>query len=191
MTPEATAAPPKAVIFDRDGTLVENVPYNGDPALVRPVPGAGEALALLRAHGVRTACATNQSAVGLGLISADDVRRVNSRVDELIGPLDAWAVCPHVPGDGCACRKPAPGLVLEAAARLGVPVRACVVIGDILSDVTAATAAGARGVLVPTPLTEPDEVRRAPVVRPDLLTAVRSLVPRPDGEFTAREAVRS
>ena len=74
---------------------------------------------------------------------------VNQRVDELLGPFGAWAVCPHDAADGCACRKPAPFLVRQAAAELGVDPADCVVIGDIGSDVAAAHAAGARAVLVP------------------------------------------
>ena len=164
----------RAVLLDRDGTLVEDVPYNGDPALVRPMPGAAEALALLRSRGVPAAVVTNQSGIARGLVSWDDLGRVHARIDELLGPLNAWAICPHGPDDGCACRKPAPGLVLDAARRLGVSPAECVVIGDIGSDLGAARAAGARGILVPTPVTLPEEVRAAPVVAPDLLTAVRT-----------------
>ncbi|GAA2424285.1 HAD family hydrolase [Streptomyces macrosporus] len=166
----------RAVLFDRDGTLVEDVPYNGDPALVRPMPGAVEAMALLRSRGVPTAVVTNQSGIARGLIGWDDMGRVHARIDELLGPVNAWAVCPHGPDDGCACRKPAPGLVLDVARRLGVAPAECVVVGDIGSDMGAARAAGARGVLVPTPVTLPEEVRDAPVVAPDLLTAVRAVL---------------
>ncbi|MFP8908229.1 D-glycero-alpha-D-manno-heptose-1,7-bisphosphate 7-phosphatase [Streptomyces atacamensis] len=175
----------RAVLLDRDGTLVEDVPYNGDPALVRPMPGAAEAMALLRSRGVPAAVVTNQSGIARGLIGWDDMGRVHARIDELLGPFHAWAVCPHGPDDGCACRKPAPALVLDAARRLGAAPAECVVIGDIGSDVDAARAAGARGILVPTPVTLPEEVREAPAVAPDLLTAVRAALdgpwPRPAG----------
>ncbi|MDJ1132826.1 HAD-IIIA family hydrolase [Streptomyces iconiensis] len=164
---------PVAVLFDRDGTLVEDVPCNTDPALVRPMPTAAEAVALLRARGVPTGCVTNQQAVGLGVLTAEDVRRMNTHVDRLLGLNGIWSFCPHLAGDGCSCRKPAPGLVLETARRLGVRPSDCVVIGDIGADMDAARAAGARGVLVPTPLTEESEVKNAPETAPDLLTAVR------------------
>jgi D-glycero-D-manno-heptose 1,7-bisphosphate phosphatase len=85
-------------------------------------------------------------------------------------------VCPHGPGDGCECRKPAPGMVLRAARALGVRPQECVVIGDTAADVAAARAAGARGVLVPNAVTRPEEVRRAPEVAPDLATAVDHLL---------------
>ncbi|MBA2446349.1 MAG: HAD-IIIA family hydrolase, partial [Nocardioidaceae bacterium] len=102
---------PDLVLFDRDGTLVHDIPYNGDPALVAPVDGAVEALRQLRARGVRTGVITNQSAVATGTISFDDMRSVNNRVEELLGPFDTWHVCPHGHSEGCACRKPAPGMV--------------------------------------------------------------------------------
>jgi histidinol-phosphate phosphatase family protein len=170
--PARRDAPPAAVLFDRDGTLVVDVPYNGDPGRVEPVPGAAEALARLRAAGVATAVVSNQSGIGRGLLSEDDVLAVNARVEELLGPLGPWAWCPHAPGDGCDCRKPAPGLILQAADRLGVEPGRCVVIGDIGADVEAARAAGARAILVPTAVTRPEEIAAADEVAPDLPSAV-------------------
>jgi histidinol-phosphate phosphatase family protein len=161
-----------AVLFDRDGTLVRDVPYNGDPELVEPVPGALAALTRLRAGGVPVGVVTNQSGIGRGRITRDQVDQVNARIDQLLGPFDTWQLCPHAPGDGCRCRKPEPGLVLAAAAALGVPASRCVVIGDIGSDVAAARAAGARAVLVPTAVTRPDEVQAAWAVAADLPSAV-------------------
>jgi histidinol-phosphate phosphatase family protein len=165
-------APPVAVLFDRDGTLVHDVPYNADPGRVEPVPGALAALTALRARGVPVGVVSNQSGIGRGLVTRAEVERVNARVEELLGPFDTWQLCPHAPVDGCDCRKPGPGLVLSAAAALGVPPERCVVIGDIGADVGAAAAAGARSVLVPTTATRPEEVAAAPVVARDLLAAV-------------------
>ncbi len=170
---------PVAVLFDRDGTLVRDVPYNGDPALVEPMPGARAALDRLRAAGVAVGVVTNQSGVARGLLTTSQVDAVNRRVEELLGPFDVWAVCPHGPGDGCGCRKPAPGLVQEAARRLGVDTRRCAVVGDIGADVEAARAAGARGVLVPTPVTLPEEVGAAPEVAATITEAVDALAPGP------------
>ncbi|MGV9883661.1 D-glycero-alpha-D-manno-heptose-1,7-bisphosphate 7-phosphatase [Streptomyces sp. NPDC003006] len=167
------------VLFDRDGTLVEDVPYNGDPDLVRPVPGAGEALALLRARGIGTGVVTNQSGVARGLISTADVRRVHERLDELMGPFDVWAVCPHGPEDGCGCRKPRPGMILMAAERLRTPPERIAVIGDIGADVEAARRAGALGILVPNAQTRPEEVTAAEHVAADLLSAVRAVLDGP------------
>ncbi|WP_430382169.1 D-glycero-alpha-D-manno-heptose-1,7-bisphosphate 7-phosphatase [Streptomyces sp. P10-4] len=164
-----------AVLFDRDGTLVVDVPYNGDPDRVRLLPGAAAAVALARSHGLATGVVSNQSGIGRGLLTVEQVRRVNARADELLGGLDTWVFCPHAPDVGCACRKPRPGLILTAAARLGVPPDECLVIGDIAADVLAARAAGARGVLIPNAATDPAEVRRfATESAPDPLTAVRA-----------------
>jgi histidinol-phosphate phosphatase family protein len=174
------AVPPvRAVLFDRDGTLVHDVPYNGDPEAVRPVDGAVEVVGRLRDLGVRTGVVTNQSGVARGLLSEDDVRRVNARVDQLFGGFDVWAVCPHAEGDGCGCRKPAPGMVLDAAARLGLAPAEVAVVGDIGTDVRAAQAAGARAVLVPTPQTRPEEIETAPLVARDLAHALRLVLRGP------------
>jgi histidinol-phosphate phosphatase family protein len=164
--------PPAAVLLDRDDTLILDVPYNGDPAKVEPMPGAREARQRRRDARIPTAVISNQSGIGRGLLTEAQVRAVNAKADALVGPLDAWLFCPHVEEDGCDCRKPAPGLVRMAAARLGVPPERCVVIGDIAADVEAAHAAGARAVLVPTPRTRSEDVAAAPLVATDLAAAV-------------------
>lgn len=170
---------PLAVLFDRDGTLVVDVPYNGDPALVRPVPGAVAALARLREAQVPTAVISNQSGIGRGLLTRAQVDAVHARAGQLLGDLGPVLVCEHGPDDGCACRKPQPGLVLQAAAALRVPPSRCAVVGDIGADVGAALAAGARPVLVPTAVTLPAEIADAPEVCADLLEAVELLLAGP------------
>jgi HAD superfamily hydrolase (TIGR01662 family) len=172
----AAAGRPAAVLLDRDDTLILDVPYNGDPAKVEPMPGAREALQQLRDARVPTAVISNQSGIGRGLLTEEQVHAVNAQADALLGPLDVWLFCPHAPEDGCDCRKPAPGLVRQAAARLGVPPARCVVIGDVGADVEAARAAGARAVLVPTKRTRSEEVAAAPLVAPDLPSAVRMVL---------------
>jgi histidinol-phosphate phosphatase family protein len=167
---------PAAVLFDRDGTLVRDVPYNGSPARVEPVDGARSALDRLRAAGVPIAIVTNQSGIGRDLLTPEDVDAVNRRVEELLGPIATWAVCPHAPEEACACRKPAPALVLHAAGVLGVAPSQCAVIGDIGSDVDAARAAGARPILVPTEATRPAEIAAAPEVATNLEAAVDLLL---------------
>ena len=163
---------PKAVLFDRDGTLIEDVPYNGDPRVVVPMPGAAAALDRVRRAGLRMAIISNQSAIGRGLISASAANSVNRRVEQLLGPIGPWLVCPHPPELNCVCRKPRPGLVKQAAAALGVGAGECVVIGDIGADIEAAQAAGARAVLVPTQSTRREEVAAAPQIAPTLSAAV-------------------
>ena len=166
----------RAVLFDRDGTLVRDVPYNRRPDLVEPMPGAREALDRLRARGIAVGVVTNQSGVARGILTAGDVAAVNARVEDLLGPFKAWQVCPHGPDDGCACRKPRPGMVRAAAAHLGVPASACVVIGDIAADVEAAAAAGATGVLVPNAATRREEIGAAPLAFDTLSEAVDALL---------------
>jgi D-glycero-D-manno-heptose 1,7-bisphosphate phosphatase len=162
----------RAVLFDRDGTLVHDVPYNGDPALVRPVAGARRALVRLREAGLRIGLVTNQSGIARGLLTPAAVTAVNGELQRQVGAFDTVAVCPHGPEEGCGCRKPAPGLVLQAADALGLRPGETVVIGDIGADVEAAAAAGARSILVPTPVTRQEEVEQAPVVVPHLDAAV-------------------
>ena len=165
-----------AVLFDRDGTLVVDVPYCADPSRVQPVPAARPALRRLRAAGIRTGVVTNQSGIGRGVLTADAVAAVNAEVDRLLGPFDVWRVCPHAPTDGCRCRKPRPDMLLDAAHALGVEPQRLAFVGDIGSDVEAARAAGAACVLVPTAVTRPEEIRAAPVVRRTLLDAVDHLL---------------
>jgi histidinol-phosphate phosphatase family protein len=164
--------PPEAVLLDRDGTLLIDVPYNGDPRLVVPVPGARRALSRLRAAGLPLAVVSNQSGIARGLIGPGEVEAVNRRAERLLGKIDEWLFCPHGPAERCACRKPQPGLILAAAERLGVRPERCLMIGDIAADVQAAQAAGAAAILVPTPRTQREDVRRAPRVAPTIEAAV-------------------
>jgi histidinol-phosphate phosphatase family protein len=164
------------VLFDRDGTLVVDVPFCADPDLVRPVAAARVALDALRAVGVAIGVVTNQSGIGRGLVPASAAAAVDRRVADLLGPFDTWQVCPHTPDDCCPCRKPLPGMVLVAAEDLGVRPDRVVVVGDIGSDVEAGRAAGARSVLVPTRATRREEIHAAPVVCRTLLDTVDYLL---------------
>lgn len=167
---------PQVVLFDRDGTLVHDVPYCADPLLVRPVPTAARAVGVLRARGIPVGLVTNQSGIGRGLISRQQAEAVNGEVERLLGPFSTIRMCPHAPEDECRCRKPRPGMLLDAAEELGVEPARMAMIGDIGADIDAAAAVGAASVLVPTAKTLPAEVHRAPVVRPDLISAVEHLL---------------
>lgn len=136
------------MLLDRDGTIIVDVPYNGDPALVQPIEGAKAALDRLRAAGLRVGVLTNQSGVGRGTISDAQMRAVNARVDALLGPFDGWFICPHAPDDDCECRKPKPKLIFDAARAWGIDPSEIIVIGDKESDIQTAENAGARGILL-------------------------------------------
>ena len=146
-----------AVLFDRDETIVADVPFNGDPERVRPAPNARELLDRLRAAGLPLAVVSNQSGIGRGLITAQAVDAVNRRVDQLLGPFAGFFVCPHAPGDECECRKPKPQLILDAARALDVDPACCVVVGDRESDMEAARNAGA----IPMRIAGPADLARA------------------------------
>jgi HAD superfamily hydrolase (TIGR01662 family) len=164
------------VLFDRDGTLVHDVPYNTDPDRVRPVPQAAAALWRLRTVGVRVGIVTNQSGLARGLISPDQLTAVNTRLEALLGPFDVVEVCPHGPDDGCGCRKPAPGMIKHACRELDIEPSRCVVVGDIGADMEAAESAGAAGILVPTAATRAEEVAACDQVSADLLSAVDEIL---------------
>lgn len=166
----------EAVLLDRDGTVLIDIPYNGDPELAVPVPGAKAALARLREANLPLAVVSNQSGIARGTIGVAQVRAVNQRAERMLGPIDEWLFCPHGPDEGCECRKPAPGMIVEAAERLGVRPERCAVVGDIAADVQAAQAAGAIAILVPTERTEAEDVRRAPLVASSLAAAVDLLL---------------
>jgi HAD superfamily hydrolase (TIGR01662 family) len=169
-------AAPLAILVDRDDTLIEDVPYNDDPERVLPRPGVRAALQRARARGVRLAIVSNQSGIARGLQTPDGVAAVMARTDALLGPFDAIRWCPHGPDDRCACRKPAPGMLLDAAAALGVEPARCAMVGDIGADVEAARGAGMRAILVPTERTRPEEVAAAPEVAPTFGDAIDRLL---------------
>jgi histidinol-phosphate phosphatase family protein len=177
-----------AVLLDRDGTLIHDVPYCGDPQRVRPIDGAAEALAALRASGLALGVITNQSGVGRGTLTLSEVDAVNARVEELLGPFDTWQVCPHAPEDGCRCRKPLPELIERAARDLATTPDRCVVVGDIGSDMAAALAAGAAAVLVPTAVTRAEEMAAAPALARDLSGAVDWILYRQRVSVASRRA---
>ena len=148
-----------AVLLDKDGTLIEDVPYNVDPALIRLTPRADEGLGALHAAGYRLFVISNQSGVARGYFPEAALAAVEGRLRELLTelgvPLAGFYYCPHHPAGvvagyavTCDCRKPAPGLVRRAAADLGLDVGRSWFIGDILDDVEAGRRAGCRTVLV-------------------------------------------
>ncbi|MGX5820332.1 D-glycero-alpha-D-manno-heptose-1,7-bisphosphate 7-phosphatase [Chitinophaga lutea] len=139
----------KAVFIDKDGTLIANVPYNADPALINLEEGASMGLQLLQAHGFALVVASNQSGVAQGYFEEKQLERVYEKITQLLPvQLDGFFYCPHLPNGDCTCRKPKPGLLLEAAAQLQIDLAASWMIGDILNDVEAGNRAGCRTVLI-------------------------------------------
>ncbi|MER7705734.1 HAD-IIIA family hydrolase [Kitasatospora sp. NPDC097605] len=138
-----------AVLFGRDGTLIQDVSCNGDPGAVHPLAGVRAALAALRAAGFAVGVLSTQPGVARCVLRREQVEAVQARTELLLGPVDVWAVCPHGPHDGCDCRPPTTGLVTAAWRALALPPSLVTVVahGDPLIE--AALTAGARAVRVP------------------------------------------
>lgn len=141
-----------AVFFDRDGTLMEDAHYCGDPAQVRIYPGVPEALERLRQAGFRTVIVTNQSGIGRGLITEAQYRAVQEELLRQIGEgrIDASYFCPDAPGMPSTRRKPGIGMVLEAAADFDLDLAGSYFIGDKAADIECGRRAGMRSILVMT-----------------------------------------
>ena len=151
--------PNRAVFLDKDGTLIEDVPYNGDPERIRLLPGAAEGLRLLSAAGYRLFVVTNQPGIARGYFLKQAMAAARARLRELVteagANLAGFYYCPHEEGSPiaayamkCDCRKPRPGLILRAAWEHELDLRRSWMVGDILDDVEAGRRAGCRTVLV-------------------------------------------
>jgi D-glycero-D-manno-heptose 1,7-bisphosphate phosphatase len=142
-----------AIFLDRDGVLIENrANYVRDWSQVKIFPEAIEALSNARLESFKVVIVTNQSGVGRGIIPVETAVGINDRLIDLIhgqgGRLDGAFLCPHGPDDGCNCRKPKPGLLLQAADKLSIDLKRSWMIGDAWSDVQAGLAAGVRGTII-------------------------------------------
>jgi histidinol-phosphate phosphatase family protein len=185
-----TDVPRPAIFLDKDGTLIEDVPYNVDPDLIRLAEGATDALRLLHAAGYLMIVVSNQSGVARGHFQESALYGVEQRLRELLGeagvPLAGFYCCPHHP-DGsvaayavpCACRKPGAGLLTRAAREHAIDLGRSWMIGDILHDVEAGNRAGCRTIMLDvgnetewdlTPIRTPD------LVASGLLDAARLVV---------------
>ena len=143
-----------AVFLDRDGTLIEEMGYLSDPNKVRLEEGVVEGLAALAARGHPLVVLSNQSGIGRGMFTEGDAHRVNERLAAMLREREveilAWYLCPHVPNDSCACRKPMPGMALAAARDCHLELPGSYVIGDTRADVELADAIGGTGILLTT-----------------------------------------
>ncbi|MDY6991484.1 MAG: D-glycero-beta-D-manno-heptose 1,7-bisphosphate 7-phosphatase [Pseudomonadota bacterium] len=145
----------RLIILDRDGVInYDSKDYIKSADEWRPIPGSLEAIARLNQAGYRVVVASNQSGLARGLFTLDDLhqihRKMHKHLAEAGGIIEAITFCPHIPKDNCSCRKPAPGLLNDIAARLGIALKDVPVVGDSLRDLQAAIASGARPILVLT-----------------------------------------
>jgi D-glycero-D-manno-heptose 1,7-bisphosphate phosphatase len=170
------------VFLDRDGVIIANRDdYVKNWGEVRFLPAALEALQRLSRSTYVIVMVTNQSVVGRGILTLEQTTQLNARIVAEIerygGRVDASYLCPHHPAAACSCRKPAPGLLLQAAVQLQLDLQRSYLVGDALSDLQAAQAAGVRGILVlsgrgTSQLPRVQEARLAYQVVPDLAAAV-------------------
>ena len=158
-----------AVFLDRDGTLIEHVPYLSDPALVRLLPGAAEALKKLRRAGFAVVLVTNQSAIGRGMLTEDRLDQIHTEMRRQLAAcgatIDGIYYCPVAPDSDDRSvvehpdRKPGPGMLLRAAADLKLDLAASWMVGDLISDVFAGLNAGCRSILLESGQTPPEDVK--------------------------------
>jgi D-glycero-D-manno-heptose 1,7-bisphosphate phosphatase len=149
----------KALFLDRDGTLIVDRVYLSDPAGVELIPGTAGALARARDLGYRLYLFTNQSGIGRGYFTLEDARRVNDRLEELLGlPKPVFhgiCIAPEAPGQPAVYRKPSPRYLLETIASDGLDPDRSWVVGDSAADIGAARAAGIRAAAVRTGKVDP------------------------------------
>ncbi len=173
-----------ALFIDRDGTLTEEVGYVNHPGRLRLLPRSAEAIRRLNTAGIAAVVVTNQAGIARGYFSPEVLEAVNAEMVKQLkqagAHLDGVYVCPHHPTEGeppwrqeCDCRKPKPGLLLRAAADLGLDLTASVVVGDRPSDLVVGRTVAARTVLVLTGygLGEWEFRRAAMPVAPDHVAA--------------------
>ena len=142
----------RAVFLDRDGTLMEEVCYCGDPAKVKVYAGVADALRRLKQAGFLLFIVTNQSGIGRGIITEAQYHAVQAELVHQLGDglIDGSYFCPDTPGVDSARRKPEPGMLLEAARKFGIDLRRSFLIGDKSSDVDCGRRAGTRTIQVMT-----------------------------------------
>ncbi|MEJ2231785.1 MAG: HAD family hydrolase [Nitrospirales bacterium] len=146
--------PGTAVFVDRDGTLNYDSGYVISPEQLVLFPGVPEAIARLNQLGVMVIMVTNQSAIGRGMMTMEELENIHARLAALIRPygasIDAIFSCPHHPQDGCGCRKPNTGLIDQAVDRFSLDLSHCYLVGDKRSDLEVAQKVAVPGVLVMT-----------------------------------------
>jgi D-glycero-D-manno-heptose 1,7-bisphosphate phosphatase len=183
----------KAVFLDKDGTLIPDVPYNVNPEFITLAEGVVEGLQLLKSAGYIFIVISNQAGVARGYFEMEDLELVKQKLDILLRPsgieIAQYYFCPHHPEGklppyaiACDCRKPKPGMILQALKDLDISAEQSWMVGDILNDAEAGNRAGCRSVLIDTgnetewvqgPFRTPDYVGT------DFLTAARFIFDHP------------
>lgn len=169
-----------AAFIDRDGTLVEEVNYLSKVEDLQLFPSTAEAINLLKRHGFRVVVVTNQSGIGRNMYSESEMHSIHDEMQhQLDGAIDAFYFCPHLPDEGCRCRKPALGMIEDAVSELNIELEGSWMIGDKKIDVETGQNAGISSALVLTGYGAKHlgSVEREPeIVASDLLDAVRRIV---------------
>jgi histidinol-phosphate phosphatase family protein len=167
-----------AVFIDRDGTLMRDVDYCGDPNEVAVFEEVSTALQRLKAGGYKIIVITNQSGIGRGYFNEKTYRAVEEEDARQVGAglIDATYFCPHSPDEACQCRKPAPGMVTQAAGEHSIDLSRSYFIGDKDSDVQCGRRAGTKTILVQTGYGGEADQSAADIVAPDLAAAVRTIL---------------
>ena len=150
------------LFLDRDGVINhDSTDFIKSAADWRPIAGSLEAIVRAQRHGFRIIVVSNQSGLGRGLFGIRALNQIHNRLQHELGRIggriDAFLFCPHHPEAGCTCRKPAPGLLHDAGTRLGIKLARATFIGDRMTDVAAATAAGIKPMIVASGLETPPE----------------------------------
>lgn len=150
--PDFPPPPAPAVFLDRDGTIMRDVEYCGDPSQVEVFEFAPVAIRKLKAAGFKICIITNQSGLGRGYFTLEAYRAVEQEVARQVGAglIDGTYFCPDLPDSGSPCRKPAPGMILEAARDHAVDLKRSFMVGDKLIDARCGHNAGVRSILVHT-----------------------------------------
>jgi histidinol-phosphate phosphatase family protein len=180
MSPLQSDSARPAAFLDRDGTIIVEREYLGDPDGVELMPGAAEAIRLLNDWGYWVIGVSNQSGVARGFYSTAEVDRVNQRIIEVLGAagarLDRIYYCPHLPEinrargeEPCTCRKPSPGMIEQAQADFPIDMSRSFVVGDQLCDIGLARAAGIPGILVLTGFGQGERLRVSDDNPPDFI----------------------
>ena len=167
-----------AVFIDRDGTLMRDVDYCGDPNEVAVFDAVPPALQRLKAAGYKVIVITNQSGIGRGYFNEKAYRSVEAELERQVGPglIDATYFCPHSPDEACECRKPEPGMVVRAAREHAIDLSRSYFIGDKNSDIECGRRAGTKTILVRTGYGSKADQKGPDAVVADLGTAARFIV---------------